>query len=89
MNTLRLTYFFLLFSFNISVDIQAQSRSTIDFNKGWKFLLGDDSAAGQPAYDDSKWRQLSLPHDWSIERDFSKDHPATTQGGQSGAGLKE
>lgn len=84
---MRRIYFFFLFSFIFSLDIQAQPRSTIDFNKDWKFLLGDDSAARQPAYDDSKWRQLSLPHDWSIEGDFSKDHPATTQGGALPTGI--
>lgn len=37
------------------------------FNDGWLFALQDDSLALQPRYDDSKWRKLDLPHDWSIE----------------------
>ncbi len=74
------------FSF-LSVDSKGQVRSVIDFNKGWKFFLGNDSLASQPVYDDSKWRKLSLPHDWSIESDFSKDHPATTQGGALPGGV--
>src|SRR5688572_11429310 len=62
-------------------------RTTESFNKGWKFFLGDDSLAFQPAYDDSKWRVLNVPHDWSIEGTFSKDHPATSQGGALPTGV--
>ncbi|HEV8270108.1 MAG TPA: beta galactosidase jelly roll domain-containing protein, partial [Chitinophagaceae bacterium] len=65
----------------------AQVRSEIDFNSGWKFYLGDDSLAKEPSYNDSKWRKLSLPHDWSIESDFKKEFPATTQGGALPGGI--
>lgn len=41
------------------------------FNDGWLFLLKDDSAAVQTSYDDSKWRKLDLPHDWSVEGQLS------------------
>ena len=40
------------------------------FTEGWKFHLGDDAKAKDPAYDDSSWRTLDLPHDWSIEGAF-------------------
>lgn len=64
-----------------------QPRSEIDFNKGWKFFLGNDSLAIDPKYKDSGWRSLSLPHDWSIESDFIKDAPATNQGGSLPGGI--
>lgn len=38
-----------------------------NFNEGWLFNLKDDSLSLQTNYDDSKWRKLDLPHDWSIE----------------------
>lgn len=38
-----------------------------NFNEGWLFNLKDDSLSLQTDYDDSKWRKLDLPHDWSIE----------------------
>ena len=41
------------------------------FNDGWLFKLADDSAAVNNNYDDSGWRKLSLPHDWSIEGQLS------------------
>ena len=33
----------------------------------------DDSAARQPDFDDSRWRRLTLPHDWSVEHPMSPD----------------
>jgi beta-galactosidase len=70
-----------------AVLVQAQLRGVIDFNKDWKFYLGDDSLAKNENYDDSKWRKLSVPHDWSIESDFIKDAPATNQGGSLPGGI--
>jgi len=55
-------------------------RQIKDFNQDWRFWLGDVAAADS-AFDDSDWRQLDLPHDWSIEGEFSPDHPATPGGG--------
>lgn len=52
------------------------SRQTLDFNEGWRFFLGDDPKAAQEEYPDQSWRQLNLPHDFSIEGSFSKSHPA-------------
>jgi beta-galactosidase len=66
---------------------QSPVRVELDFNKGWKFLLGNDSLAIKPGYNDSKWRMLSLPHDWSIESNFIKDAPATNQGGSLPGGM--
>ncbi len=37
------------------------------FDDGWKFMKGSLPGAEDPAFDDSKWRTLDLPHDWSIE----------------------
>lgn len=40
------------------------------FNFDWKFYKGDEPKASQTAFDDSAWRALDLPHDWSIEGPF-------------------
>ncbi|WP_347838436.1 beta-galactosidase GalB [uncultured Draconibacterium sp.] len=63
------------------------ARVTADFNDGWKFLLSDDSLAFQMNYDDSDWRELNLPHDWSIEGEFSNEHPAGNAGGALPGGI--
>lgn len=41
------------------------------FNDGWLFRLQDDSTAVGTGYNDSEWRKLSLPHDWSVEGQLS------------------
>ena len=43
---------------------EARDRS---FDAGWRFLRADASGAEASGFDDSAWRQLDLPHDWSIE----------------------
>ena len=37
------------------------------FNEGWLFYRGDAAGAEIAAFDDSSWRKLSVPHDWSVE----------------------
>jgi len=39
----------------------------LPFNDGWRFHRGDASGADASAFDDSAWRTLDVPHDWSIE----------------------
>ena len=39
--------------------------NSIDF--GWRFHRGGAQYAESPEFDDSKWRKVDLPHDWSIE----------------------
>ena len=43
------------------------------FNENWRFFHGDAAGAEAAAFDDSAWRTLDVPHDWSIE-----DRPAST-----------
>jgi beta-galactosidase len=80
-------YIFLVICLHAKINSIAQVRSVIDFNKDWKFFLGNDSTAINEGYDDSKWRSLNLPHDWSIESDFKKEFPATNQGGALPGGI--
>jgi beta-galactosidase len=43
---------------------------------GWKFFDEDDPKAVAADYDDSDWRNVSVPHDYSIEGEFSDKHAA-------------
>jgi beta-galactosidase len=36
-------------------------------DRGWRFYRGDVPGAERPESDDSAWRVLDLPHDWSVE----------------------
>ncbi len=42
-------------------------RERRNFDDGWRFHLGEARGGEQPGLDDSGWRKLNLPHDWSIE----------------------
>ena len=57
------------------------------FNNDWKFLLGDPANAGSVDLNDANWRQLDLPHDWSIEGQIAKDNPTGGSGGFVPAGI--
>src|ERR1039458_7159723 len=37
------------------------------FNDNWRFHRSDAEGAEAAAFDDSRWRTLDVPHDWSIE----------------------
>ena len=39
-------------------------------NFGWKFSKVGPEAAIEPAFDDSEWEQVDLPHDWAIKGPF-------------------
>ena len=45
----------------------AADRATINFDRDWRFHLGDVADGQKPDLDDSSWRKLDVPHDWSIE----------------------
>lgn len=51
------------------------------FDFGWKFHAGAIDGAESSMLDDSSWRTVDLPHDWSIEGTFSKDNPSFSRGG--------
>ncbi len=70
-----------------SIIIYAQPRTTELFTHAWHFNLGDVQNGQNPTLDDSNWRQLDLPHDWSIEGKFSKDNPAGVGGGALPGGI--
>jgi beta-galactosidase len=73
----------------VSIWAMANPRpgKTIAFGELWRFHLGDISDGQRPDLDDSKWRSLNVPHDWSIEGQFSEKSPAGTGGGALPGGI--
>jgi len=53
----------------------------LNFDADWRFHLGDPQGAMWRAPDESTWRLLDLPHDWSIELDRSPEAPSSASGG--------
>lgn len=55
----------------IVLSVSASSGKQL-FNEGWRFWLGDTLIAKNETFDDSSWKKLVLPHDWSIEQNSTK-----------------
>jgi beta-galactosidase len=68
-------------------------RSVTDFDPGWLFHYGDAGGASAASYDDSGWRKLSVPHDWSVEGPnppadpFAQSAASTGRGGYLPSGV--
>ncbi len=48
----------------------AQSRVVLNLNFDWRFMAGDVPGAEQNSFDDSRWRTITVPHDFQIEQDW-------------------
>ena len=59
----------------------------IPLDSAWRFWLGDDPAARQPDFDDTKWRQVDLPHDWTIESPLNPPPNGESNGGYFSHGI--
>lgn len=83
----KTAFHFFLFIFLFISGSRAQHHSRKNFDKDWKFKHDSINHYSDPAVNDADWRVLDLPHDWSIEGSFSKDHPATFSGGALPGGI--
>jgi beta-galactosidase len=63
------------------------TRKRLLIDKNWKFLQSDIKEAEKQNFDDSKWRTLNLPHDWSIEGEFKEDAVTKGPGGYLPTGI--
>ena len=72
----RAIFFCLLIGLSSAV-VAAENRS-VDINSGWRFHLGEVPAATNAGFNDSSWRALDLPHDFSSEGDFSPTNASST-----------
>ena len=52
--------------------------TVLNLNSDWKVFLGNTSGADYMGYDDSAWRIVNLPHDWSVEHIFDKANASGT-----------
>jgi len=50
---------------------QATAREVLAFNADWRFSKSDSAMAMSSKLDDSAWRAVRLPHDWSMDEPFS------------------
>ena len=64
---------------NVEVALISDRTREQPFDLGWRFLRGDVAGAENPGFDDSTWRRIDLPHDWSIE-DLTPNAEAVGEG---------
>lgn len=72
-----------------AVDKTASVHTRYTFERGWKFIRSDDANFSLSDYDDSRWQQVTVPHDWAIYGPFSiqndRQKVAIAQDGQKEA----
>ncbi len=56
----------------------ASGRKTLLFNENWKFFKGDSEKAFEVSFDDKGWRNVELPHDYSVEGPFDSQWASAT-----------
>lgn len=52
---------------------QSNGRRTVNFNREWKFKLGDISGAEATNFSDTQWENVGIPHSFSIPYFMSSD----------------
>lgn len=70
-----------MFLFLFVVLTAGVGAADLPWDRDWRFHPGDAPGAEAPAWADADWRQLDLPHDWSIEGATAPDAPAKGDGG--------
>ncbi len=86
----KLTFLLIVansFFFSIVADAQGNDRQRLLMDFGWKFSQNDTTGADKLSFNDSKWRVLNLPHDWSIENEFIQNAPTAGGGGYLPTGV--
>ncbi|WP_083257207.1 glycoside hydrolase family 2 TIM barrel-domain containing protein [Arcticibacter eurypsychrophilus] len=77
----------LLFFILAASALKAQVRAMTNFDSDWHFIKEDISGAEKPVYNDSKWRILNVPHDWSIEGPYNQTNLTARGGGYLPSGI--
>lgn len=92
----RVRWFLILASLALSIvtscsQVHGQKQLSFErkqlFDYDWKFFLGDTVSAKMSDFNDTAWRSLDLPHDWSIEGTIDHKNPTGLAGGYFPAGI--
>ena len=66
----KLFLFTFLLAILSAINIQASERKKYNFNSEWKLRIGDFPKAKDAKFDDSKWKQVTLPHAFNEDEAF-------------------
>ena len=67
----------ILFALSLFLSLSVLAREVHSLDKGWQFVLSDASIDKLSGVEG--WRNVDVPHDWSIEGEFDRSNP-TGQG---------
>ena len=56
-----------------ALSVQAVERVKLNFNADWRLCIGDFREAASPEFDDSAWKQVTLPYAFNGEEAFKRD----------------
>ncbi|SEQ78913.1 beta-galactosidase [Hyunsoonleella jejuensis] len=62
-------------------------RTETNFNNNWRFILEDNAEYSKENIDDSSWKTLNIPHDWSFEKGVRKGGDQGQGGGYHDGGI--
>ena len=71
----------------VASSVEDTLRVKESFDANWSFIREDVTGAEQVAFDDSKWRTLDVPHDWSIEGPFDSKNSSAANGAYLPTGI--
>ncbi len=67
-----MNFLFLLLGWLLLNSSLLMANRTSHLLSSWKFHWGDAPEAKKSSFDDSEWKDVHVPHDWSIGFDFTK-----------------
>ena len=71
----------------ISTNLLYTQRSVTNFNNDWHFILEDNPSFSKENFDESSWKNLNVPHDWSFEKGVRKGGDQGQGGGYHDGGI--
>jgi beta-galactosidase len=63
------------------------ARRVTPLDTGWRFLRGHVTGAEGRGFNDSAWKAVTVPHDWSIEGPYDEKAPSGRGGGYLPSGV--
>ena len=72
MKLLKTILVVMLFA-TVSLKAEAVERKKLNFNSEWRLQVGDCPDAKNAGFDDSRWRQVTLPYAFNGDEAFRKD----------------
>ena len=80
-STSLLPFALLILALLHAIPALTEPRQIQQFTTDWRFLQSDAPGAESPTFDDSIWKPITLPHDWSIAGPVEENAPSRAAGG--------